>query len=184
MAIAGRTTCGDCILLSDPTGPTSRLEQIVELFRRHGVEFIIIGGQAEILLGGIRPTFDIDVCYRRTPENIRRLAAALAEIHPRLRGAPKDLPFQADAPTLAMGLNFTFETDIEDLDLLGEIEPIGDYEKALATAEWVPFGEKPLAVLSLDNLIRIKEHVRRPKDLASLYELYAIRKIRNEQQAP
>ena len=32
----------------------SRREQIAELLSSHGVEFIVIGGQAEILLGGSR----------------------------------------------------------------------------------------------------------------------------------
>ncbi|MBX3377760.1 MAG: hypothetical protein KF678_12245 [Phycisphaeraceae bacterium] len=69
------------------------LRRIVELLQRHGVEFLIIGGQAENLMGSPRVTYDMDICYRRTPENIRRLARAMGELEVRLRDAPLDLPF-------------------------------------------------------------------------------------------
>lgn len=105
----------------------SPLEPVVELFLRHGVEYIVIGGMAEVLHGGLSATFDVDVCYSRSPENLSRLARALAELHPRLRGAPADLPFRLDAKTLEMGSNFAFDTDVGPLDLLGWVEPLGDY---------------------------------------------------------
>ena len=67
-----------------------------ELLRRltdAQVELVVIGGLAVISHGHARTTLAIDVCYARTPENLRRLVAALSPIHPRLRGAPADLPF-------------------------------------------------------------------------------------------
>src|SRR2546426_2222366 len=54
----------------------------------HGVEFIIVGGQAEALMGGARVTYDVDLCYRRTPDNLERLATALGTLNLTLRGAP------------------------------------------------------------------------------------------------
>ena len=86
---------------------------------------MVIGGQAATLLGSPLPTFDIDLCYRRTAENLEHLAAALKELHPTLRGAPPDLPFRLDGRSLALGCNFTFNTDVGPLDLLGWVEPFG-----------------------------------------------------------
>ena len=63
------------------------------------------------LLGSPLPTFDVDLCYRRTKDNLQRLAEALQELRPTLRGAPGDLPFRLDAESLALGANFTFNTD-------------------------------------------------------------------------
>jgi hypothetical protein len=40
----------------------SQLRPFVELFRRHEVEFLVIGGQAESLMGSPRPTYDSDLC--------------------------------------------------------------------------------------------------------------------------
>lgn len=75
--------------MDDDTEKTP-FERIVELFVARGVEFIVIGGQAETLYGSARVSFDTDLCYRRTAENLRRLADALKELHPKLRGAPPD----------------------------------------------------------------------------------------------
>ncbi len=157
----------------------SPLEPFAELFERHGVEYVVIGGMAEVLHGGLRPTYDVDLCYRRSPENLKRLAAALRELRPTLRGAPKDLPFRIDEATLRAGSNFTLNTDAGPLDLLGWVEPLGDFEKVAAQAVGLRFGERTVKTLSIDGLIRIKEHIRRPKDQASLVELLALRRERN-----
>ena len=56
-----------------------------ELLRRltdAQVELVVIGGLAVISHGHARTTLAIDVCYARTPENLRRLVAALSPIHP------------------------------------------------------------------------------------------------------
>src|SRR5262245_38482274 len=82
------------------------------------VEFIVIGGVAAIAHGTARLTQDVDVVYRRTPENIERVVATLAPLNPYPRGAPPGLPFKWDSRTLANGLNFTFTTDLGDLDIL------------------------------------------------------------------
>jgi hypothetical protein len=145
----------------------------------NGVEFLIVGGQAENLHGSARVTYDVDLCYRRTAENLERLANALIPLRPTLRGAPPDLPFRLDAKSLALGSNFTFDTIHGPLDLLGYMEPIGGYDEAIAAALDVGFGPWTVKVLSLDDLIRIKEHIQRPKDRESLMHLRAIRKLRD-----
>jgi hypothetical protein len=160
--------------------PESPLEQAVNLLDRHGVEFIVVGGQAEILHGGARVTFDIDLCYRRTRDNLVRLAAALQELKPSLRGAPADLPFRIDAQSLALGSNFTFDTRFGPFDLLGEVEPLGGYENLLKHVETYQFGDRKLLVIGLDDLIRVKQHINRPKDRDSLFQLLGIKRVREE----
>src|SRR5437016_2567085 len=103
--------------MSDPSPDTSRLERIAELLLKHGVRFIVIGGQAEYLFGSPRVTYDVDLCYERTADNLERLAQALRELKPSLRGVPPELPFVIDARALALGSNFTFNTKLGDLDL-------------------------------------------------------------------
>lgn len=51
-----------------------------------GVEFIVIGGVAATAHGSAHVTVDLDIVYRRSRENIARLAAALAPLSPYLRG--------------------------------------------------------------------------------------------------
>jgi predicted nucleotidyltransferase len=161
----------------------SDLRRIAELLLKHRVEFIVIGGAAETILGSPRVTYDVDLCYRRTAENLERLAAALRELKPTLRGAPPDLPFIIDARSLALGSNFTFDTPITALDLLGWVEPLGDYDALAKKARTVRVGDLDLCVIDLDDLIAIKQYISRPKDRESLLQLLAIRRIKQERDA-
>jgi hypothetical protein len=158
---------------------SARLIKFCEHFRNHGVDFLVIGGQAAVLHGSPVPTYDTDFCYLRTADNLRRLAEALRAIHPTLRGAPPDLPFLLDGQSLALGSNFTFKTDLGDLDLLGWVEPIGPYEKLVDRAETYDLGGGlTVRAIALDDLITIKQHIRRPKDQTALFQLEAIRRLR------
>jgi hypothetical protein len=44
------------------------------------VEFIIVGGGAAAVHGSARATYDVDVVYARSPDNIARLARAFEEL--------------------------------------------------------------------------------------------------------
>jgi predicted nucleotidyltransferase len=161
----------------------SPLERFCAVLAEHGVEVIVIGGQAEALMGSSRVTYDVDLCYRRTADNLERLATALATLNLTLRGAPPELKFRLDAQALALGQNYTFEVDGEfPLDFLGYLEPIGTYEDLLPHVETVSIGGRPTRVIGLDDLIRIKEHLGRPKDRESLLQLRAIKRLREQER--
>lgn len=160
----------------------TRLEKIAEILNRHGVEFIVVGGLAANLHGRLASTDDVDLAYRRDETNLERLAKALVELRVTLRGAPADLPFRIDGRSLALGSNFTFKSAEGDLDLLGWLEPIGDFEAVAKNAERIEHEGVTMRVISLDDLIRIKQHVRRPKDLDMLADLLAIKKAREAEQ--
>lgn len=134
------------------------------------VEFVLIGGVAAIVHGSARFTQDLDVIYSRLPENIERLASAVAPLNPYLRGAPPGLPFQFDAKTIARGLNFTLTTEAGDFDLLGEI-PGGNYQTLLPFAETINVSGLDCPVLGLEKLIEVKRAAGRPKDLEAIAEL-------------
>jgi predicted nucleotidyltransferase len=160
----------------------SPLERFCGVLAAHGVEFIVVGGQAEALMGSARVTYDVDLCYRRTSENLKRLATALGTLNLTLRGAPADLKFRLDAQALALGQNYTFEVDGEyPLDFLGYLEPIGTYDDLLPHVETVSIGGRPTQIVGLDDLIRIKRHINRPKDRESLLQLEAIKRLRQQE---
>ena len=52
------------------------LAQAIPPLVRANVDFILIGGMAAILHGSARVTFDVDVVYSRTHDNIERLTTA------------------------------------------------------------------------------------------------------------
>ena len=149
-------------------------ERLLQTLLAARVKFVLVGGLAAVAHGAATLTGDVDVCYARDQENLERLTQALALFHPRLRGAPPDLPFRLDLPTLRAGLNFTLTTDLADLDLLGEILGLGTYDAVYAVAEEIEVYGLPCFVLTLEGLIRAKRAAGRPKDLRALHELEAL----------
>ena len=159
----------------------SPLEEICQLFLSQGVEFLIIGGQAEYLFGSPRVTMDVDLCYRRDTENLRRLATCLQAMGAKLRNVPPEVKFLLDHQTLKMGCNFTFSTQLGDLDLLGEVEPLGGYEAILAHHEEYDFGGYVVRTIGLEDLLRVKLHINRVKDQESIVQLQAIKRLRQQE---
>lgn len=150
------------------------LEAPIEILHSTGVEFILIGGLAAVAHGAAYVTNDVDVLYRRTQENMERLASALAPYSPYLRGAPPGLPFRWDVDTIRRGLNFTLTTTVGILDLLGEVTGGGNYEDVLPfTTRLNVFGTETVCA-DLPTLIRLKRAAGRAKDLAILADLEAL----------
>jgi predicted nucleotidyltransferase len=149
--------------------------RLIDRLSAAGVEFIVIGGVAAAVRGSARSTLDLDVVYRRTDANLERLVAALSPTSPYLRGAPPGLPFRFDVATLRHGLNFTLDTELGALDLLGEVTGGGSYDKLLASAEAVEIFDRSCQVVTLEKLIALKRAAGRPKDLEALAELELLR---------
>lgn len=143
------------------------------------MRFVVVGGLAANAHGSARVTNDIDIVYDRRPENLTRLADALAPYHAYLRGAPPGLPFHLDADTLRRGLNFTLTTDLGPLDLLGEMLGVGQYDDVADDAEtWQPY-DYAIQIVSLPKLIVAKRAAGRPKDLEAIAELELLLELKN-----
>jgi predicted nucleotidyltransferase len=139
-----------------------------------GVEFIVVGGVAASAHGSARSTRDLDIVYRRTADNIRRLVSALHPFHPYLRGAPPGLPFLWEDRTIKAGLNFTLQTDIGEIDLLGEVTGGGGYDDLVDDCIRVQAFGFECQCLGLPKLIHVKRAAGRPRDLEVIAELEAI----------
>ncbi len=148
--------------------------ELIQLFASAGVEFIIVGGVAARAHGSARFTEDLDVVYRRTPDNIQRIVRSLAVYQPYLRGAPPGLPFSWDVKTIHRGLNFTLTTTLGSIDLLGEIVGGGTYEDLLAHTAVIEFFGVYCQCLDLNTLIKVKRAAGRPKDFEAVAELEAL----------
>ena len=165
-----------------PRASTAMLQdqKILQQLTDQGVEFVLIGGLAMRAHGSAHVTEDVDVCYSRTKENIDRLADAMAPFHPYMRGAPPGLPFRFDAPTIQAGLNFTLNTDLGEVDFLGEMSGIGGYEKVLAQSEERLLYGLKVHVLTIDGLLIAKKTAGRRKDQGHILELEELKKMRDE----
>lgn len=150
-------------------------EAILRTLDRHGVAFVVIGGIAAAFHGSPEHTYDLDVCYARDDDNLTRLAAALQELHARLRGVDDDVPFLLDAKTLGRGDCFTFVTDHGSFDILGTPSGSGGFEALHRTGTDVEIGALVVRIAGVDELIDMKRAAGRSKDQRHLEILGALR---------
>lgn len=156
--------------------------RVLRVLTDGAVDFVLIGGVAANLHGSARATFDIDVVYSRAPANISKLVKCLAPYKPYLRGAPPGLPFQFDETTVRNGLNFTLDTQLGEVDVLGEVAGGGNYAQLLPyTVELEAFGVRCKCV-TLERLIQLKRAAGRPKDFESLAELQLLLENRRRRE--
>lgn len=152
-------------------------EPAIKALTEKEVEFVIIGGVAISIHSSGYITRDLDFCYSRTPENLKKIIAAFAPFAPRLRGFPDDLPFFWDERTLQNGTNFTLKTTIGDIDLLGEVAGVGDFEAVEKESVFTRLYDCDVRILTIEGLINAKRAAGRVKDLLVLPELEALREL-------
>ncbi|MFL5245032.1 MAG: hypothetical protein ACJ8FY_23265 [Gemmataceae bacterium] len=158
------------------------LEMIIRQLHIHKVDYVLIGGQAMTVQGSAHITFDLAICYARTPQNIAALATALAPYHAYMRGSPVGLPFQFDSKTIEAGLNFTLQTDLGEVDVLGEVSGLGRFDKVLAKSEPKDLFGVSVQVLTIDGLLAAKKAAGRVKDRNHILELEEMKKIHDAGQ--
>lgn len=151
----------------------------LEMFRtlgELGVEYVVIGGVAAIIHGAPTYTNDADICPRRTPENLRRLAAALSERGARIRtvSEPEGLPFACDAGFFGRMPMVNMLTDVGQFDVSFVPAATDGYDDLASRAVAFDIEGVRVPVASLDDVIRSKETTNRAKDHAVLPVLYAL----------
>ena len=158
---------------------------MLQALARQDVDFVVVGGLAGMALGSSYPSYDLDVAYDRSPENLERLAIALRELGATLRGAPSDVPFLLDARTLRAGANFTFDTRFGSLDIVGDASGAPSYARLRADSVTGEIAGVAVRVASIDHLIAMKEAAGRTKDklMATEYRVLADEIRRRERVA-
>jgi hypothetical protein len=157
---------------------------LLRALTQNKVTFIIVGAYAAAAHGSAHVTRDLDICYERTAENGERLAAALAPFHPTLRDVPAGISFRWDAATIGQGMNFTLVTDVGEIDLFGELAGVGTYQQASRGSVLTQLHDVSFQIASLEVLITSKRAAGRPKDLAVLPELEALRDLKPPAKEP
>lgn len=159
-----------------------KLEPAIQSLADNNVEFVIVGGVAIRIHSSAYVTLDLDFCYARTKENLAKIVSALAGFNPRPRNFPEGLSYFFDARSLQNATNFTFETSIGDIDLLGEVAGVGTYAEVEKSSEVFELYERQVRVLSIEALIAAKRAAGRTKDLLVLPELEALLEVLSDEE--
>ena len=144
-------------------------EDILDLFARHEVRYLIVGGLAFIFHAKPRYTKDIDLWIDSDLDNVERANRALAEF-----GSPEMLSIDDPNEVLQLG------AAPNRIDLLRDVV-------ALSFAEAWPrrivshYGRSPANWIDLDSLLAIKSAVDHPRHQEDARVLRAVRDRRHEQ---
>ena len=134
----------------------------LQTLANHRVEFIVVDGVAEVLLGVPYNTFDLDLVHSREPANIARLLGALAELDAVYRYRRE---FRPDASHLLSAGHQLLHTRFGSLDLLGSIGDRRDYADLFKHSPEMALGPAlTVRVLDLETQIVIKEQLAGDKD--------------------
>ncbi|MBX9928723.1 MAG: hypothetical protein K2X99_07380 [Gemmatimonadaceae bacterium] len=130
---------------------------MIHEFNAAGVEYLVVGAYALAGYGLARATRDLDLWIRVSPENARRVLAALAAF-----GAPQNVAAQADL----LNPELVVQICVEPLrvDILMAITGV-DFDAAYSVRSTVVVGDVSMPLLSREHLIANKRAAARPKDL-------------------
>jgi hypothetical protein len=133
---------------------------LLELFNRHGVDYIIVGAYALGFHGAPRYTGDLDILVRPDPVNAKSIIKALDEF-----GFGSVGLTEADFGKEGMVVQLGFPP--VRIDLITSITGVS-WEKAGSGKVDGPFGDLKVHYLGRDDLILNKRALGRKKDLADL----------------
>jgi hypothetical protein len=154
--------------------PPLDIGELIATLARHRVEYLVIGGVATQVHGHRRTTMDLDLTPDPRSDNLRRLGAALTELDARPRdmgaegteipaGDPQRLAVAAIVPPLL--------TRHGRLHILKEPKGAREFAEMRERALVVDLDGNEVAIVSLDDLIRMKRAAGRPRDLDDIAAL-------------
>jgi len=158
--------------------PPLDAEEMLRRLTAGGVDFVVIGGIAMILLGSARLTRDLDIVFGPDPTNVEALGRVLVNLGARLREVHEDVPFVPDGRALASIQLLTLRTSVGWLDVHRSVDGAPRYDALRRRAERLDLGDFVVLVASPDDLEAMKLAAGRAQDLADLEELEAIKRLR------
>lgn len=151
------------------------LKNLLETLLKDDVDFVLIGGFAAVVHGSTLVTQDLDICAAITEEQVSKLRKALKDLNPRHRMNLNAKHSFLDYPQDLRGINNIYlETDLGILDILSKTEPVGDFSEIKNRSMKISIYGYECNVICIDDLIRVKEKMKRPKDLQTAEELRLI----------
>ncbi|MEA3522514.1 MAG: DUF6036 family nucleotidyltransferase [Campylobacterota bacterium] len=147
---------------------TQDYKDIIELFDKHDVKFLIAGAYAMSKVGYSRSTYDIDLWIEKTEQNAINIFHALTEF---------GVPFKID-PNDFLAPNSVLQIGIEPnrIDILTDIDGL-TFAEAWKNRQRVAFDELRAYSLEIHDIIKNKTASNRPKDKLDLVQLKELAKL-------
>jgi hypothetical protein len=146
----------------------SKFSLCLTALHESGADFILVGGLAAVLQGAPIQTYDVDIVYSRSPENIEKLLAllnaadAIFRIQPERRLSPNASHLQSTG-------HLNLITRFGPMDLLATVGGGLAYLDLLPRSRSMLITETiRIMVLELDEIIAMKEKLGSDKDSAVL----------------
>lgn len=161
-----------------PERPLDVLKLLATL-ARHDVSYVVIGGVAVQVHGHRRTTKNLDILPAPGRDNYRRLAAALDELDARQRGVdPGDVSV---SPTDAERLETAavvppLTTTHGEVHILNAVPGAAPYDQLRSRALVVDVDSVAVAIVGLDDLIRMKRASGQPADREDVAVLAAVQR--------
>lgn len=163
-------------------------EDILREFNRNNIQFVVVGGVAFNLLGGIRATQDLDLLILMDDDNITRIIKILQKNNYKPR-QPVDLKdftkrnirekWIQDKNMKALSLFKDYQS-YEQVDII--IDSPVDFENARKDAKVIEIDDLMIPVISVANLIKMKERAGRDIDKLDIRDLKMIMEMQNEKR--
>ena len=141
---------------------------MLECLDEAAVEFVIVGAYALARHGYTRATRDIDILVLPSPENAKRVMAALHEF-----GAPIAQHGVVASDFETAGNVYQIGVPPVRIDLLTQIAGV-DAREAIDSSVEGTIGERTVRFLSIPTLIENKRATGRPKDQLDAEQLLAL----------
>jgi hypothetical protein len=159
------------------------LKALLETLLKSEADFVLVGGFAAVVHGSTLVTQDLDICTAITEEQVAKLRDALKDLHPRYRMNPSAKHSFLEYPKDMQGTNNIYlETDLGVLDILSKVPPAGSFDEIKKRSIEISIYGHICRVISIDDLIKIKEAMNRPKDQQAAQELRIIRLKQNSEK--
>ena len=158
-------------------------EEIFREFQREKVRYLIVGGIALNLLGGLRTTADLDILVEMTNPNLLKIIKILKKKGYRAKQPVDPMQF-VDRETREdwiknkhmKAFNFYKNDELKEVDLI--IDSPVTFEGAKKRIKRIRVDDLSLPVISIDDLIRMKRSAGRDVDQWDVKELKKIKKLR------
>jgi predicted nucleotidyltransferase len=135
------------------------LQEIARAMQECGLEAVLVGNAAAALQGAPVTTLDFDFMFRETPANLNKLR--------RLANKLDGSILKPYYPASKLYRLVNEDRGIQ-LDFMPVLHGIRTYEGLRSRAERVTFGDSHLYVAALEDVIRSKRALGRPRDRAVL----------------